>query len=61
MVPMTGLWTEKLYILFDYHRTKKLCFIEFLKGLAYFTKMNQEKQIKKLFQLYDFYDENFIS
>ena len=60
IVPLQGLWNERLYILFDYHKTQALSLIEFLKGIAQFTKDDTEDKIRNLFKLYDMDNRGYI-
>ncbi len=47
--------------MFDYHRTEKLCFVEFINGIAKFTKKDLKSRIVTLFKLYDSKQNNFIA
>lgn len=35
IISMSGLWTERLYLLFDSHNTSNLSFCEFLEGIGF--------------------------
>ena len=60
IITMTGLWTDRLYILFDTNKSDNLSFSEFLAGIAKFTKGTLKEKITALFNLYDKNNNNFI-
>jgi len=57
---MTGLWNERLYLLFDTDQNNRISFQEFLLGIAKFSKEDSEVKTKTLFSLYDLDNNGYI-
>ena len=53
IIVLKGLWGERLFDKFDQHNMGKIDFIEFLQGISYCCKCDDEQKTKILFHLYD--------